>query len=284
MARQHAPAARPVNRLRETACVRAGIQRVSSVGFWERCAPEQRLRVVKGSGPGSGTQATAQKRGGRPVGRRIGGDGPLEGRQMTVALVLAAEPAAGLCGQLTSLGVRRVDATEERRPGRRAADRRRRRARHRRADADLRRRPRRPTAGPGPAARCRADSGLRRGTPRLPGHARRPVGPARAGRGSGIPRVPAGWAEPGQRAPGGTGAPGCRGEIRRGQAGRGRRPGRRRARRGIFRRPDRPGRGPVGVRTGARAGRTDGHQPGSRARGRHLVLRADRDREGRSPR
>ncbi len=31
---------------------------------------------------------------------------------MTVALVLAAEPAAGLCGQLTSLGVRRVDATE----------------------------------------------------------------------------------------------------------------------------------------------------------------------------
>ena len=32
---------------------------------------------------------------------------------MTVALVLAAEPAAGLCGQLTSLGVRRVDATED---------------------------------------------------------------------------------------------------------------------------------------------------------------------------
>jgi hypothetical protein len=31
---------------------------------------------------------------------------------MTVALVLAAEPAAGLSGQLTSLGVRRVDATE----------------------------------------------------------------------------------------------------------------------------------------------------------------------------
>jgi hypothetical protein len=32
---------------------------------------------------------------------------------MTVALVLAAEPAAGLSGQLTSLGVRRVDATED---------------------------------------------------------------------------------------------------------------------------------------------------------------------------
>ncbi|HLH58729.1 MAG TPA: DUF5941 domain-containing protein, partial [Streptosporangiaceae bacterium] len=32
---------------------------------------------------------------------------------MTVALVLAAEPAAGLRGQLTSLGVRRVDATDE---------------------------------------------------------------------------------------------------------------------------------------------------------------------------
>ncbi len=36
---------------------------------------------------------------------------------MTVALVLAAEPAAGLCGQLTSLGVRRVDATEDVGPG-----------------------------------------------------------------------------------------------------------------------------------------------------------------------
>ena len=36
---------------------------------------------------------------------------------MTVALVLAAEPAAGLCGQLTSLGVRRVDATEDAGPG-----------------------------------------------------------------------------------------------------------------------------------------------------------------------
>jgi hypothetical protein len=36
---------------------------------------------------------------------------------MTVALVLAAEPAAGLCGQLTSLGVRRVDATESAGPG-----------------------------------------------------------------------------------------------------------------------------------------------------------------------
>jgi len=36
---------------------------------------------------------------------------------MTVALVLAAEPAAGLCGQLTSLGVRRVDATENAGPG-----------------------------------------------------------------------------------------------------------------------------------------------------------------------
>ncbi len=32
---------------------------------------------------------------------------------MTVALVLTAEPAAGLSGQLTSLGVRRVDATED---------------------------------------------------------------------------------------------------------------------------------------------------------------------------
>ena len=32
---------------------------------------------------------------------------------MTVALVLTAEPAAGLCGQLTSLGVRRVDATDD---------------------------------------------------------------------------------------------------------------------------------------------------------------------------
>ena len=32
---------------------------------------------------------------------------------MTVALVLAAEPAAGLCGQLTSLGVRRVEAAED---------------------------------------------------------------------------------------------------------------------------------------------------------------------------
>lgn len=32
---------------------------------------------------------------------------------MTVALVLAAEPAAGLRGQLTSLGVRRVDATDD---------------------------------------------------------------------------------------------------------------------------------------------------------------------------
>jgi len=32
---------------------------------------------------------------------------------MTVALVLTAEPAAGLCGQLTSLGIRRVDATAE---------------------------------------------------------------------------------------------------------------------------------------------------------------------------
>jgi hypothetical protein len=32
---------------------------------------------------------------------------------MTVALVLGAEPAAGLSGQLTSLGVRRVDATDE---------------------------------------------------------------------------------------------------------------------------------------------------------------------------
>ena len=31
---------------------------------------------------------------------------------MTVALVLAAEPAAGLRGQLTSLGVQRVDATD----------------------------------------------------------------------------------------------------------------------------------------------------------------------------
>ncbi|HYZ52953.1 MAG TPA: DUF5941 domain-containing protein, partial [Streptosporangiaceae bacterium] len=31
---------------------------------------------------------------------------------MTVALVLAAEPAAGLCSQLTSLGVRRVDAAD----------------------------------------------------------------------------------------------------------------------------------------------------------------------------
>jgi Family of unknown function (DUF5941) len=36
---------------------------------------------------------------------------------MTVALVLAAEPAAGLCGQLTSLGVRRVDGTEDAGPG-----------------------------------------------------------------------------------------------------------------------------------------------------------------------
>jgi hypothetical protein len=36
---------------------------------------------------------------------------------MTVALVLAAEPAAGLCGQLTSLGVRRVDATDDAGPG-----------------------------------------------------------------------------------------------------------------------------------------------------------------------
>ena len=79
----------------------------------------------------------------------------------------------------------------------------------------------------------------------------------------------------------GTGAPGGRGEIRRGQAGRGRRPGRRRARRGVLRRPDRPGRRPVGFRTGARAGRADRYQPGSRARGRHLVLRADRDRKGR---
>ncbi|HEY0717647.1 MAG TPA: hypothetical protein VGD68_08520, partial [Streptosporangiaceae bacterium] len=32
---------------------------------------------------------------------------------MTVALVLTAEPAAGLCGQLASLGVRRVDATDD---------------------------------------------------------------------------------------------------------------------------------------------------------------------------
>lgn len=32
---------------------------------------------------------------------------------MTVALVLTAEPDAGLCGQLTSLGVRRVDATDD---------------------------------------------------------------------------------------------------------------------------------------------------------------------------
>src|ERR1700761_4217136 len=38
--------------------------------------------------------------------------GPLGGRPMTVALVLTAEPAAGLYGQLTSLGVRRVDATD----------------------------------------------------------------------------------------------------------------------------------------------------------------------------
>jgi hypothetical protein len=36
---------------------------------------------------------------------------------MTVALVLAAEPAALLCGQLTSLGVRRVDATDDAGPG-----------------------------------------------------------------------------------------------------------------------------------------------------------------------
>ena len=36
---------------------------------------------------------------------------------MTVALVLTAEPAAGLSGQLTSLGVRRVDATEDAGPG-----------------------------------------------------------------------------------------------------------------------------------------------------------------------
>ena len=36
---------------------------------------------------------------------------------MTVALVLTAEPAAGLRGQLTSLGVRRVDATENAGPG-----------------------------------------------------------------------------------------------------------------------------------------------------------------------
>jgi len=36
---------------------------------------------------------------------------------MTVALVLAAEPAAGLCGQLTSLGVRRVDTAEDAGPG-----------------------------------------------------------------------------------------------------------------------------------------------------------------------
>ena len=36
---------------------------------------------------------------------------------MTVALVLAAEPAAGLCGQLTSLGVRRVDTAGNAGPG-----------------------------------------------------------------------------------------------------------------------------------------------------------------------
>jgi hypothetical protein len=36
---------------------------------------------------------------------------------MTVALVLAAEPAALLCGQLISLGVRRVDATDDAGPG-----------------------------------------------------------------------------------------------------------------------------------------------------------------------
>lgn len=36
---------------------------------------------------------------------------------MTVALVLAAEPAAVLCGQLTSLGVRRVDGTDDAGPG-----------------------------------------------------------------------------------------------------------------------------------------------------------------------
>ena len=36
---------------------------------------------------------------------------------MTVALVLAAEPDAGLRGQLTALGVRRVDAAERAGPG-----------------------------------------------------------------------------------------------------------------------------------------------------------------------
>ena len=36
---------------------------------------------------------------------------------MTVALVLAAQPDAGLRGQLTALGVRRVDAAEQAGPG-----------------------------------------------------------------------------------------------------------------------------------------------------------------------
>src|ERR1700761_581610 len=67
--------------------VSTGIQWVSSVVCRERCGPMRACALRSG--------------------------GPLKGRPMTVALVLTAEPAAGLCGQLTSLGIRRVDATAE---------------------------------------------------------------------------------------------------------------------------------------------------------------------------
>ena len=108
----------------------------------------------------------------------------------------------------------------------------------------------------------------------------RPVRPAGAGRGRGVPRVRARNAGSRQRADGGAGPPRCHRIVRRGQAGRRRRPGRGRPRRGAVRRPDRAGRGPVGVGTGARAGRADGDQPRPRPHLGHLVHRADRDREG----
>ena len=113
----------------------------------------------------------------------------------------------------------------ERRPRGRPAGHRGRGARHQRAAADLRRRPGRAPAVAGPAAGCRRDRRVRGGPRRLPGHSRGSLGFAGAGRGRGIPRVPArdtGSRERAHRRAGPLRR--CR-TARRGQAGRGRRPG-----------------------------------------------------------
>ena len=114
----------------------------------------------------------------------------------------------------------------------------------------------------------------------MPGHPRRPVRPAGAGRSGGVPLVRAANAGSRQRLDGGTGAARCHRLVRRGQAGRRCRPGRRRPRCGALRGSDRAGCGPVGVGAGARTGRADGDQPRPRARLGHLVHRAHRPREG----